>query len=61
MGLGIVCSVIVLILLVGLGYYVKRAQDKKIERLGEKIGTKLVRLEQRLDDLERLPDEQSSE
>jgi prefoldin subunit 5 len=61
MGLGIVCSVIVLILLVGLGYYVKRAQDKKLERLGEKIETKLVRLEQRLDDLERLPDEQSSE
>jgi prefoldin subunit 5 len=61
MGLGIVCSVIVLILLVGLGYYVKRAQDKKLERLEEKIETKLVRLEQRLDDLERLPDEQSSE
>lgn len=48
MGLGIVCSIIVLILLVVLGYYVKRAQDRKLEQL-----------ERRLDDLETLLDEES--
>jgi len=48
MGLGIVCSIIVLILLVVLGYYVKRAQDRKLEQL-----------EHRLDDLETLLDEES--
>lgn len=37
MGLGIVCSIIVLILLVCLGYYVKRAQDKRLNRLEEKL------------------------
>ena len=46
MGLGIVCSIIVLILLVVLGYYVKREQDKKLEQL-----------EHRLDDLETHLDE----
>jgi septation ring formation regulator EzrA len=45
MGLGIVCSIIVLILLVVLGYYVKRAQDRRLDRL-----------EHRLDDLETLRD-----
>jgi septation ring formation regulator EzrA len=48
MGLGIVCSIIVLILLVILGYYVKRAQDRRLEQL-----------ERRLDDLETLRDEGS--
>ena len=48
MGLGIVCSIIVLIILVVLGYYVKRAQDKKLEQL-----------EHRLDDLETLLDKGS--
>ncbi|MBN1810958.1 MAG: hypothetical protein JXA14_03895 [Anaerolineae bacterium] len=48
MGLGIVCSIIVLILLVVLGYYVKRAQDRKLEQL-----------ERRLDDLETFLDEES--
>jgi septation ring formation regulator EzrA len=48
MGLGIVCSIIVLILLVVLGYYVKRMQDRKLEQL-----------ERRLDDLETLLDEES--
>jgi septation ring formation regulator EzrA len=37
MGLGIVCSIIVLILLVGLGYYVKRAQDKRLDQLEKKL------------------------
>jgi septation ring formation regulator EzrA len=50
MGLGIVCSAIVLILLVGVGYYVKRAQDKRIEQLEERLG-----------DLEVLCDEKGSE
>jgi septation ring formation regulator EzrA len=48
MGLGIVCSIIVLILLVVIGYCVKRAQDRKLEQL-----------ERRLDDLETLVDEES--
>jgi septation ring formation regulator EzrA len=48
MGLGIVCSIIVLILLVVLGYYVKRTQDRRLEQL-----------ERRLDDLETLLDEES--
>ena len=48
MGLGIVCSIIVLILLVVLGYYVKRAQDRKLEQL-----------EHRINDLETLLDEES--
>jgi prefoldin subunit 5 len=50
MGLGIVCSIIVLILLVGLGYYVKRVQDRKLEQL-----------EQRLGNLETLLDEKNPE
>jgi septation ring formation regulator EzrA len=37
MGLGIVCSAIVLVLLVGVGYYVKRIQDKRLEQLEERI------------------------
>lgn len=48
MGLGIVCSIIVLILLVVLGYYVKRAQDRKLDQL-----------EHRLDELETLLEEES--
>jgi septation ring formation regulator EzrA len=50
MGLGIVCSIIVLILLVVLGYYVKRVQDRKLEQL-----------EQRLNNLETLLDERNPE
>ena len=37
MGLGIVCSAIVLTLLVCLGYYVKRAQDRRLDQLEEKL------------------------
>jgi septation ring formation regulator EzrA len=48
MGLGIVCSIIVLILLVVLGYYVKRMQDRRLEQL-----------ERRLDDLETFLDEEN--
>ena len=55
MGLGIVCSILVLVLLVGLGYYVKRAQDRKLEQLSHSIAeieAKLARLEQGTDHLE---------
>ena len=64
MGLGIVCSIIVLILLVVLGYYVKRAQDKRLEQLRhstERIEAQLAQLDQRLGDLETRLDEKGSE
>jgi hypothetical protein len=63
-GLGIVCSIIVLIFLLVLGYYVKRAQDKKLDQLGhstERIEAQLAQLDQRLGDLETRLDEKGSE
>ena len=50
MGLGIVCSIIVLILLVGLGYCVKRALDKRLDQIEEKLA-----------DLETLLDEEGED
>jgi hypothetical protein len=39
MGLGIVCSGIVLVLLVAAGIFVKWEQDKRLERLEHRLDT----------------------
>ena len=39
MGLGIICSGIVLVLLVAVGIYVKWEQDRRLERLEQRLDT----------------------
>ena len=52
MGLGIVCSIIVLILLVGLGYYIKRVQDKRLDQLEEKLADLETLLDEKRKDVD---------